>query len=153
MTFQDLAVAVLQQVGAVCRAARPGLPPVIEGAMAVLDLDTMPAGLDAVDRHALVVEGRDGNKPNGVGGRPADAGDQRGRAAGPSNSSICFAPSRRPMMDWKSRTMAGVGGAGPPARADDVVGGCARLVTQSRAGASFMGVPSGVAAATGRDGR
>ena len=79
MAFEDLAVVVLQQVGAVA-VQHAGLPPVIEAQWPFVHVEAVAARLDAVDRHALVVE-EGVEQADGVGAA-ADAGDQRvGQAA------------------------------------------------------------------------
>ena len=116
MGLEDLAVVVLQQVGAVA-VQHAGPPAGQRGGMAA-GLDAVAAGLDADHRDGGIVEERV-EQAHGVGAA-ADAGDQRvGQPA--------FAPHasaralRSPMTDWKSRTIDGIGmraGDG----ADDVEG-------------------------------
>ena len=80
MAFEDLAVVVLQQIGAVAvQHARPAA--VHRGGVAVGHVDAVAAGLDAVDRHLGIVE-EGVEEADGVGAA-ADAGDERRRAGGP----------------------------------------------------------------------
>ena len=130
MAFEDLAVAVLQQIGAVAvQHARAAA--VHRGGVAVLDVEAVAAGLDAVDRDVAVVEERM-EQADGVGAA-ADAGDERvGQAAfGLEDLLARLAADHRLEVAHHLRIGMRAGGG-----ADQVVG-VSTLVTQSRS-ASFM---------------
>ena len=103
VALEDLAVGVLQQIGAVA-VQHAGAAAGQAGAMLHPVIDALAARLDPDDAHRRVVEERE-EQPHRV--RPAaDGGDDRvGQAAfALLHLGTC---ASLPMIDWKSRTIAG----------------------------------------------
>ena len=103
MAFEDLAVVVLQQIGAVA-VQHAGLAAGHRRRMPVRHVEPVAAGLDPDHRDRGIVEKRV-EQAHRVGAA-ADAGDQRVGQA-PLALQHLLARSSRPITDWKSRTMAG----------------------------------------------
>ncbi len=102
MRLDDLAVVVHQEISAV--AVQHARPAAGDGRGVLPARQAVTGGFDAVDFDCLLVEERM-EQAHGVGAA-ADAGDQRIRQAAFGLPCICSRVSR-PMMHWKSRTMAG----------------------------------------------
>ena len=81
--------------------------PAVQGCRVAFGPDSIPkpGGLDAVDLDIFVIVEKWMKQADGVGAA-ADAGHQLESGSRPSASIICSRTSR-PMMVWKSRTMAG----------------------------------------------
>ena len=117
VAFEDLAVVVLEEIGAVAvEHARPAA--VHRGGVAVLDVEPVAAGLDAVDGRPRDRRGRDGRGRWRSSRRRCR---RRARRAGGLRPAMICSRVSRPITDWKSRTMLRIGmraGGG----ADQVVG-------------------------------